>query len=160
MPGRPKVLFLSAGNSTRSQMSEGLLRQLAGDRFIVSNAATEPNGINSVAVEVMAEAGIDISKQQPKKISESLKDHFAYVITLYDAAKEVSPVFPFTTNLVSWNLTDPERAESHEHAEEAFRQLRDEITIKIREFLEDVAREQQGQDRTVIALQTPKSDSP
>ena len=148
MPKKPKVLFLSASNSTRSQMAEGVLRQLAGDRFVVSNTATEPNGISSVADEVMAGAGIDISKQQPKKISESLKDHFAFVITLYDAARELSPVFPFTTNLMRWNLADPNRDELREHSKEEFRHLRDEITIKIREFLKNVvAQNQQDQMR-------------
>ena len=68
MDKRPKVLFLSTGNSTRSQMAEGFLRTLAGDWFEVSSAGIEPGEINPLAVEVMKEADIDISTKKPRML--------------------------------------------------------------------------------------------
>jgi arsenate reductase len=96
---KPKVLFLSRGNATRGQMAEGLLRSLAADRFDATSAGIEPGTLNPMAVEAMREAGVDISRQQAKNVKELLKEHFAYVITVCDLARERAPIFPFSRTL-------------------------------------------------------------
>ena len=79
MQKKPKVLFLSRGNATLSQMAEGFLRAMGGDRFEAASAGLEPGVPNPAAVEVMKEAGIDISGQKAKYVKESLKEHYGYV---------------------------------------------------------------------------------
>jgi arsenate reductase (thioredoxin) len=140
MEKKPRVLFLSVRNSVRGQMAEGLLRSMAGDRFIATSGGIESSeGIDPVAAEVMAESGIDISGQRPKNVKEWFKEHFAYVITLADCARERSPVFPFTPHLVHWNLKDPTLINgTTEERKQAFREVRDEITANINEFLGQV----------------------
>jgi len=134
----PKVLFLSTGNSTRSQMAEGFLRNLAGDRFIAASAGIEPGSLNPIAAEVMKEAGIDISGQHAKDVKSSLKEHFGYVITVSDDAKERAPIFPFTLHLLHWNIMDPSAAKgSNEEIKNAFRRVRDQVDSKVRDFLSE-----------------------
>jgi len=88
---KQRVLFLRTGNSARSQMAEGLLRHLAGDRYDVSSAGTHPAGLNSGAVAAMQELQIDISAQRSKRIDEFVDQAFDYVITVCDRAKESCP---------------------------------------------------------------------
>ena len=88
----------------------------------------------------MAEEGIDITTQRPKNVVEWFKEHFAYVITLADMAKERSPVFPFTPHLLHWSLRDPSLVEgSQEEKKRAFRQVRDEIKASVGQFVEETA---------------------
>ncbi len=86
-----RVLFLCTGNSARSQMAEGLLRHLAGDRYDVYSAGTHPVGLNPGAVTVMQELQINISAQRSKSIAEYIDQTFDYVITVCDRAKESCP---------------------------------------------------------------------
>ena len=140
MEKKPKVLFLSVHNSVRGQMAEGFLRAMDDDNFVATSGGIESGSeIDPTASEVMAEAGIDITKQRPKNVREWLKEHFAYVITLTDAARERSPVFPFTPHLLHWSLKDPTEVNgTAEEKKRAFREVRDEIRAKIAEFLEGV----------------------
>ncbi len=87
---KPKVLFFSTGNATRSLIAEGFLRNLTGDRFDVASAAVAPSALNPLAAEVMKEAGIDISGQKPKSLKQSVKERFGYVIAICDTAKLVA----------------------------------------------------------------------
>jgi arsenate reductase (thioredoxin) len=136
MEKKPKVLFLSTGNSTRGQMAEGFTRQFAGDRLIAVNAGIESPDSNPLVAEIMNEVGVDISSQQPKNVAQSLKEHFGYVVALYDSARERSPVFPFTQNLLRWSVKDPATADGPgEQKKEAFRRVRDEIRAKVQDFL-------------------------
>jgi len=138
MEKKPRVLFLSTGNSTRSQMAEGFLRVIAGDQFIAASAGIEPGSLNPIAAEVMKEVGIDISPQESKDLTQLLKDDFRYVITVSDSARERAPIFPSTTNLLHWNLIDPASAHgSDEDIKEAFRRVRDEIRVKIHYFVDE-----------------------
>ena len=139
MDHKPRVLFLSIRNSVRGQMAEGFLRSLAGDRFIATSGGIETAGeIDPIAAEVMAEEGIDITTQHPKNVAEWFKEHFAYVITLADMAKERSPVFPFTPHLLHWSLKDPSLVEgSQDEKKLVFRQVRDEIKSSVRQFVEE-----------------------
>lgn len=139
MEKKTKVLFLSTGNSTRGQMAEGFARQLAGDRLVAVNAGIESPDSNPLVTDVMEEVGVDISGQRPKNAAQSLKEHFGYVVTLYDAARERSPVFPFTTNLRRWSVKDPATGDGpQEQKKEEFRHVRDEIKVKVEGLLNEI----------------------
>ena len=129
---KPKVLFLCTGNSARSQMAEGLLREMAGDRFEALSAGTHPVGVNPLAIEAMQEVGIDISKHRSKNVTDFLGSPIEYVITVCDRARESCPVFPGTYKFLRWSLDDPAAATgSHEDKLLAFRRIRDEISRHI-----------------------------
>jgi arsenate reductase len=100
---------------------------------------------NAMAAEVMKEVGIDVSEDQPDDIKKLFQEHFTCVVTLSDDAKERSPVWPFTRNLLHWSLADPAATEgSPEQRRESFRRVRDEIQGKVREFASRVAPMLQG----------------
>ena len=131
-----RVLFLCTGNSCRSQMAEGWLRHLAGDRFEVVSAGTHPVGINPYAVKVMEEAGVDISKHVSERVDSYLDQPFHYVITVCDHAQESCPVFPGAATKLHWSFEDPAHATgSYEQKLIIFRKTRDEIASRIRHFL-------------------------
>jgi len=113
-------------------MAEGLLRHLASDRFEVLSAGTHPVGVNTLAIEAMAEVGIDISGHHSKNVTGFLGRPIEYVITVCDRAKESCPVFPGTYKFLSWSLDDPAAASgTHEDKLLVFRRIRDEITHHI-----------------------------
>jgi arsenate reductase len=133
-----KVLFVCTGNSARSQMAEALLRHIAGDQFSVTSAGTNPKGLNPLAVHVMREIGVDISGQQSKDVARFLGEHFGYVITVCDKAKESCPIFPFAFRSLHWDLEDPAAAEgSDEDRLELFRRTRDAIRDLVAKFVAD-----------------------
>jgi arsenate reductase len=132
-----RVLFLCTGNSCRSQMAEGWLRHIAGNRVEVSSAGTEPAGLNPTAVAVMREAGIDISNQRSKHLDEFLKKDFLFVVTVCDSAREACPNFPGALYQLHWSFDDPAAAEGSEQERLAvFRRVRDEIAAHVQEFAE------------------------
>jgi arsenate reductase len=134
VPQRSRILFLCTHNSARSQMAEGLLRQLAGDRFEVMSAGTEATHIRPLAIRAMDEIGIDISGQESKTLDRYLEEPFDYVITVCDDANEACPFFPGAANRLHWSFEDPSRAEgSQEERLAVFRSVRD----RIRERIED-----------------------
>lgn len=135
----PKVLFLCTHNSARSQMAEGLLRHLAGDRFEAHSAGTEAIYVRPLAVRAMAEIGMDVSDQESKTLEGYLGEPFEYVITVCDAAKEACPVFPGAKNRLHWSFEDPAQATGTEEERlEMFRKVRDEIREHIeRELLSE-----------------------
>lgn len=135
---KPRVLFLCTGNSARSQMAEGWLRHLAGDRYDVCSAGTQSVGLNPGSVEAMAEVGIDISHQRSKNVAEYATQPIDYVITVCDRAKESCPRWSGATPLLHWSFDDPAAVtESAEPRRQAFRRVRDEIAAAIRQFLAD-----------------------
>jgi arsenate reductase len=132
----PKVLFLCTGNSARSQMAEGYLRHTASDRYEARSAGIEPRGLNPLAVEAMAEIGIDISRQQSKDVSIFLGEYIPYVITVCDNAREKCPIFPRTYKFLHWGLDDPAEVKgTHDERLAVFRRVRDEVIGKIDEEL-------------------------
>jgi arsenate reductase len=133
MPSKKHVLFLCTGNSARSQMAEGLLREKAGDRFEVFSAGTFPKGMHPRSVEVMKEVGIDISQQKSKDVSTYCNDKFDYVITVCDRAKQAYPVFP-GAEPIHWGFDDPAAAPADRQLE-TFRRVRDEINRRLDLFL-------------------------
>jgi len=133
MVDKKRVLFLCTGNSARSQMAEGLLRQMAGDRFEIFSAGTAPKGLHPRSVEVMKEVGIDIAHHKSKDVSEFANQKFDYVITVCDRAKQHCPVFPGTEPL-HWSFDDPADAPTAKELE-VFRRIRDEIRERLSLFL-------------------------
>lgn len=133
-----RVLFLCTGNSARSQMAEGFLRHLAGDRFDVASAGTQPTQVNPLAIAAMREVGIDISGHKSKSAGSLLGEHFRYLITVCDNARERCPIFPGVSQRLHWPLDDPAAAEGTESQRLAvFRRIRDEIGERVRAFVAD-----------------------
>jgi arsenate reductase len=129
-------MFLCTGNSARSQIAEGYLRHLAGERFEVVSAGTEPSTVNPLSVEVMREAGVDLSGHHSKPVTEFLGQHFTYLITVCDGAREKCPIFPGAVKRLHWPLTDPAAVEgSEELRRQAFRRTRDDIAARVKTFL-------------------------
>jgi len=137
---RRLVLFICTHNSARSQMAEGWLRHLAGDRFEVHSAGTQPAPVRPLAIQVMAEAGVDISAQTSKSLDRYLNQPWDYVITVCDDANEVCPVFPGGRYRLHWSFPDPSKASgSPEEQLAVFRQVRDAIRARIEEFVRQEA---------------------
>jgi arsenate reductase len=124
---KKRVLFLCTHNSARSQMAEGLLRHLAGDRFDVFSAGTEATRVNPLAVDAMREIGIDISDHRSKTLDEMRGATFDYVITVCDRANESCPLFAGGTQRIHWSFEDPADAND-------FRNVRDAIRERLRTF--------------------------
>lgn len=131
-----RVLILCTGNSARSQMAEGLLRHDDGVKFEVFSAGTHPTKVRPEAIQVMGEIGIDITDQRSKSVDEFAGQHFDYVITVCDNARESCPVFSSTTQRIHWSLEDPAAVQgSEEQSLSAFRRIRDELREHFRQFV-------------------------
>jgi len=142
--GKPKVLFLCTGNSCRSQMGEGFLRDMAGGKFEVMSAGMDPScEVHPLAVKVMDEVGIDISGQNPKDISKILgHEWISYVIIVCDKANATCPRLWLglaDENRIFWPFDDPAHAEgTQEEKLEFFRRVRDEIRAKLADWLKSM----------------------
>ena len=136
MSERRRVLFLCTGNSARSQMAEGLLREMAGEIFDVASAGVSPSKVRPEAIAAMREIGIDISRHRSKSVDEFINQEFDYVITVCDNAREQCPVFPGHARQIHWSFDDPAAAQGDEVARLAvFRRVRDEINEHLRLFV-------------------------
>ena len=123
-----KVIFICTHNSARSQMAEGLLRHLYGDRYEVSSAGTIPTEAHPLAVRVMEEIDIDISDFSSKSISEYREKPFDSVITVCDQARQTCPFFPAAKENLHAGFEDPAAFEGTDEAKlRKFREIRDEI---------------------------------
>ncbi len=136
MENKKRVLILCTGNSARSQMAEGLLRQDAGNKFEVESAGVAPSLVRPEAIEVMNEIGIDISSHRSKSIDEFTGQHFDYIITVCDNAKESCPIFHGDAIRIHQSFEDPPPANvgNDEFRLAIFRRVRDEIRQWLREF--------------------------
>ena len=133
-----RVLFLCTHNSARSQMAEGLLRTLAGDRFEVHSAGTVATAVRPEAVRVMAELGIDISRQESKTLERYLDQAFDWVITVCDDAAGSCPAFPGPARRLHWSLPDPSQVTGTEEERlAAFRAVRDALRRRIEDWLRE-----------------------
>ena len=132
-----RVLILCTGNCVRSQMAEGLLRQLGGSAYEVHSAGSKPNGwVSPLAMEAMRKIGIDISGHRSKSVSEFEGQKFDTVITVCDSAGQECPVFPGAPERIHWSIWDPGNATgSHEEKLAAFCSVRDELAAFLLEFL-------------------------
>ncbi len=133
-----RVLFLCTGNSCRSQMAEGWARALAPDRLEAWSAGLEARGLNPLAVQVMQEAGVDISQQRSKTLDEVADLDFDSVVTVCNHARETCPLYPARTHRIHASFDDPptlaRRAASPEEALETYRRVRDEIRDFVRQL--------------------------
>ena len=131
-----RILFLCTGNSCRSQMAEGWARHLKGDSIAAYSAGIEAHGLNPHAVEVMAEAGVDIASHRSKKVDELRGVPFDYVVTVCGHAHETCPTFLGKAKVVHVGFDDPPRlaagAQTDEERLSHYRRVRDEI----RQFVE------------------------
>jgi arsenate reductase len=135
MPNKQRVLILCTGNSARSQMAEWLLRHDSGDRFEVFSAGTRPDAVRPEAIAAMREVGIDISGHRSKSVNEFLGQHFDYVLTVCDHARESCPIFPATAVKVHRGFEDPAASQGSEEERRAlFRRVRDEIRDYLKNF--------------------------
>jgi len=133
---KEQVLILCTGNSARSQMAEGLLRALAGDRFEVFSAGSKPSIVNPLAIAAIDERGIDIRAQRSKHLNEYLAQPFDYVITVCDNAAETCPLFPGPARRIHWSFPDPAAVQGAEAERLApFRQVRDDIEAQLKRWL-------------------------
>jgi arsenate reductase (thioredoxin) len=132
----PRVLVLCTHNSARSQMAEGLLRALAPDRFEVASAGTEATRVHPLAIRVMSELGIDLSRHSSKTLDRFVAEPWDYVITVCDSANERCPIFPARTTRLHWSFEDPSAAVGSEAELLAvFRRVRDAIAARLRGWL-------------------------
>jgi arsenate reductase len=126
-----KVLFLCTGNSCRSQMAEGWARHLKGEALEAYSAGMETHGMNPHAIEVMREAGVDISRQHSKTPAELGPIPYDVVVTVCGHADEHCPTFPSGTRVVHVGFEDPPKLTRHlpdgEEKLAVYRRVRDEI---------------------------------
>ena len=123
-----RVLILCTGNSARSQMAEGLLRNKGGGAYEVFSAGTKPSSVRPEAIAVMRELGIDISGHRSKHVEEFAGEPFDYVLTVCDHASETCPVYPGHGKRLHHSFDDPARVTgSEEERLAAFRRVRDQL---------------------------------
>jgi arsenate reductase len=133
---KKKVLFVCTGNSVRSQMAEGLLKTLGSGQWKVQSAGTIQSFVHPLAIRVMEEIGIDISKQTSKSVDRFTNKKFDFVITLCDHAAKFCPAFGGSGKRLHWPFEDPAGATgTTEERLPVFRRIRDGIKKKIEEFL-------------------------
>jgi arsenate reductase len=131
-----RVLFVCTHNSARSQMAEGYLNALGADRFEALSAGTEARGIHPLAIQAMAEEGIDVAMHESKTIERFLTQPFDLVITVCDDAAEACPVFPGAAKRMHWSFSDPSKAAGDDEARyAAFISVRDAIRERIEKEL-------------------------
>lgn len=134
---RPRVLFLCTHNSARSQMAEGFLRSMAGDRFEAGSAGTEKTAVNPLAIRAMAELGINIGSHTSKRYEDVIPPSWDYVITVCDDANERCPLVPGSVTRLHWSFDDPSRATGDEAQRLAvFCRVRDQIRERLASWLQ------------------------
>jgi ArsR family transcriptional regulator, arsenate/arsenite/antimonite-responsive transcriptional repressor / arsenate reductase (thioredoxin) len=140
-----RVLFLCTHNSARSQMAEGILRHLSGGRIEGVSAGSQPTGLHPLAVQTMANMGIDISQQRSKHLDEFLDQSFDYIVTVCDSVRESCPTFPGDPERVHWSFIDPAAVEgSEKERSRAFEQVALQLMNRIRYLVILIERETSG----------------
>lgn len=135
---KTRVLFVCIHNSARSQMAEAFLNHLAGERFEAESAGIEPSELNPLAVEVMSEIGIDISKNQAKKVFDLYRQDrlYNYVVPVCEEAAEKCPTFASFAKMLHWSFENPETfTGTYQERLAKTRALRDQIREKVVQFI-------------------------
>lgn len=131
-----RVLILCTHNSARSQMAEGILRDLGGGAVEVESAGTEVTRVHPLAIATLAAKGLDISGQRSKHLDELAGQRFDYVITVCDNARESCPIFPGAPERIHWSIPDPSSVEGDEKERAAaFQRAADDLTVRLRYLL-------------------------
>ena len=137
MDKKRKIIFICTGNACRSQIAEGLLRNLASDKFSVFSAGSHPSQVHPMSVAVMEEVGIDISHHTSDPISDYVDHGIDVVITVCDNAKQACPVFPGNVEDIHWSIEDPFNGWDFDPLDlDNFRKVREEINSRIKDFLQ------------------------
>ena len=133
---KKKVIFICTGNACRSQMAEGLLRHMAGDKFEVYSAGSHPSRLHPASVAVMAEWGIDIARHTAEPIDDYLDTGIDIAITVCDNAQQSCPTFPGNVEQIHWGLDDPYHGWGADPEDlPPYRETRDELKKRIEGFL-------------------------
>lgn len=133
-----RVLVLCTGNSARSQMAEGLLRELGGEAVVAASAGVAPTAVHPMATQAMAERGVDIGDQRSKSVDELAGSDFDTVITVCDHAAQTCPAWVGKSARVHWSIPDPAAVEGRKRDRlEAFRQTRDLLEEHLAAWLEE-----------------------
>ncbi|MDA8158937.1 MAG: arsenate reductase ArsC [Deltaproteobacteria bacterium] len=139
-----KIIFLCTGNSARSQMAEGFARDLKekiykDKNLLILSAGVSPKPVNPLSVKVMAEKDIDLTNYKSKSLDDIDLKNADYIITLCGDAKDNCPYVGAKTKNLHWDLLDPANAEgSEEEKLNFFRKIRDEIEIRVKDFLKTI----------------------
>src|SRR5262245_5088756 len=137
---KQRVLFVCTHNSARSQMAEGFLHAMAGDRFEARSAGTERTRVHPLAIQVMGERGIDIGGHTSKDLTGVMEQRWDYLVTVCDDANERCPFVPGVAKRLHWSFADPSRAAGTDDDRLAtFRRVRDEIETRIAAWLQPLA---------------------
>ena len=133
---KKKVIFICTGNACRSQMAEGLLRHMAGNKFEVYSAGSHPSRLHPASVAVMAEWGIDIARHTAEPIDDYLDTGIDIAITVCDNAQQSCPTFPGNVEQIHWGLDDPYHGWGADPQDlPPYRETRDELKKRIEGFL-------------------------
>lgn len=131
------MLFLCVANSARSQMAEGLARQLFGPEYTIQSAGSKPSFVHPLAIQALSELGIDTTSHSSKAVQEIDLDQVELIITL--CADEVCPVVSAHVRRLHWPLPDPAvRADSEAAQLDSFRQVRDELAKRLRQLKQEL----------------------
>jgi protein-tyrosine-phosphatase len=151
-PSRPpaRVLFLCTHNSARSQMAEAALRHLSKGEVEAFSAGNEPTQLHPLAIQAMDKRGIDIRRQQSKHLSQYLGQHFDYIITVCDLAREACPVFPGDPEQIHWSFPDPAAVEGTQARQRAFETFATELITRINFLLVLIRRKDASRSQGAI----------
>lgn len=143
LPQQPvRVLFLCTHNSARSQMAEGMMRQMSRGRIEVSSAGSQPAELHPLAMRACASLGIDISQQRPRHVNALDGQAFDYIITVCDRVREACPTYPGGPERIHWSTPDPAEVEGSEEVRyRAFEQVALQLITRIRYLLILINRE-------------------
>jgi len=142
---KKKVIFICTGNACRSQMAEGLLRHMAGDKFEVYSAGSHPSRLHPASVAVMAEWNIDITHHTSEPINVYLETGIDIVITVCDNAQQICPTFPGNVKRIHWGLDDPYHGWGAKPEDLLpYREIRDELKDRIKVFLTEQNKKVKG----------------
>ena len=142
---KKKVIFICTGNACRSQMAEGLLRHMAGEKFEVYSAGSHPSRLHPASVAVMAEWNIDIIHHTSEPINDYLETGIDIVITVCDNAKQICPTFPGNVKRIHWGLDDPYHGWGAKPEDLLpYRETRDELKDRIKVFLTEQNKKVKG----------------
>ena len=134
-----RILVLCTGNSARSQMAEGLLRQLCPPGTTVVSAGTSPTYLHPESVAALAELGIDISGQHSKHVDSVADVPFDVLITVCDQAREACPILPGVSRRLHWSLPDPASVDDPSQQRIAFRRVRDSLRLQVQAFAAELS---------------------
>lgn len=133
---KEKIIFICTGNACRSQIAEGVMRKLAGDKFDVFSAGSHPSLVHPMSIKVMKEIGIDITPHTSDPILNFLSKNINIVVTVCDNADRECPVFPGKVERIHWSIKDPFKGwNSHPDDLVNFRKTREDLTARIKNLI-------------------------